>query len=101
MAQFKQATALLDLEHERDGLSDRLYRLTREPQRDVVEGFQYVAKDGRTGEQRATEKRGQLACDILKSIDAVNARICRAIYPTFAVKPSEGFSDRVMAVLPR
>jgi hypothetical protein len=81
---------VLTLERQRDQLSERLTRLTHETDPQVVEGFIYVTFG------KARRVRGRLCCSILRRIDAINAEICRAIYPTFAVRPSEGFSDRVM-----
>jgi hypothetical protein len=83
------------LEHWRDQLAERLAGLTRECDHHRVEGFHYADP------VKARKIRGRLACSILRRIDAINGVICQRIYPSFAVTPSEGFSDRVLGKVGR
>ena len=69
---------LLDLEHWRDQLADRLARLCRESDPHTVEGFGYV--DWR----HASEVRGRLTLSLLDNIERLNARIREIILPEAA-----------------
>jgi hypothetical protein len=89
-----QAMPLETLEHWRDQLATRLTGLTHETHH-RVEGFHYADP------VKARKIRGRLACSILRRIDAINGVICQRIYPSFALTPSEGFSDRVLAQVGR
>lgn len=89
--QPEQAVPLETLEHWRDQVTERIGALVAEQDRRVVEGFEYADP------ARAAKVRGRLLCSLLRRVDRLNAAICQQIAPTFAVRPSEGFSDRVMA----
>lgn len=93
--QPEQAVPLETLKHWRDQLAERIARLCAEPMANVVEGFEYL------DERKARRVRGRLLCSALRRIDFINAAICEKIAPTFAVRPSEGWSDRVMSEIRR